>query len=155
MGRPSSYSADLCEQAHNYCLLGATNDELAAVLFDVSAAHHRPTRIAESHPDFGDSRPQDGRVVADARVGGARPLCPRRRLPIAPSRAWSMAAGELRPVTSVDPAIRPNAQACIFWLRNRRRKQWRERIEHEHTISDERLRELEEAGKKARDAYRR
>ena len=29
MGRPSSYSPDLCELAHNYCLLGATNDELA------------------------------------------------------------------------------------------------------------------------------
>jgi hypothetical protein len=28
MGRPSSYP-DLCELAHNYCLLGATNDELA------------------------------------------------------------------------------------------------------------------------------
>jgi hypothetical protein len=28
-GRPSSYSPDLSELAHNYCLLGATNDELA------------------------------------------------------------------------------------------------------------------------------
>ena len=35
MGRPSSYSPDLCELAHNYCLLGATNDELAA-FFGVS-----------------------------------------------------------------------------------------------------------------------
>jgi hypothetical protein len=28
-GRPTSYSSDLCERAHNYCLLGATNDEFA------------------------------------------------------------------------------------------------------------------------------
>ena len=34
-GRPSSYSPDLCELAHNYCLLGATNDELAG-FFDVA-----------------------------------------------------------------------------------------------------------------------
>jgi hypothetical protein len=49
----------------------------------------------------------------------------------------------------------PDTQAAIFWLRNRRRKRWRERIEHEHTISYGRLRELEEAGKRARNAYRR
>jgi hypothetical protein len=40
-------------------------------------------------------------------------------------------------------------------LRNRRRKQWREVIEHEHTVSDEKLRELEEAGIRARNADRR
>jgi hypothetical protein len=28
-GRPASYSSDLCELAHGYCLLGATNDALA------------------------------------------------------------------------------------------------------------------------------
>ncbi len=49
----------------------------------------------------------------------------------------------------------PDRQAAIFWLRNRRREQWREVIEHEHTISDEKLRELEEAGIRARNAYRR
>jgi hypothetical protein len=49
----------------------------------------------------------------------------------------------------------PDTQAAMFWLRNRRRRQWRERIEHEHTVSDDLLRELEEAGKKARNAHRR
>jgi hypothetical protein len=48
-----------------------------------------------------------------------------------------------------------DTQAAIFWLRNRRREQWREVIEHEHTITDEKLRELEEAGIRARNAYRR
>jgi len=28
-GRPSDFHPDMCEQAQNYCLLGATNDELA------------------------------------------------------------------------------------------------------------------------------
>jgi len=48
----------------------------------------------------------------------------------------------------------PDTQAAIFWLRNRRRKQWREVIEHEHTISDEKLRELEEEGIRARNGAR-
>jgi hypothetical protein len=30
LGRSASYSPDLCELAHDDCLLGATNDELAA-----------------------------------------------------------------------------------------------------------------------------
>jgi hypothetical protein len=50
----------------------------------------------------------------------------------------------------------PDTQAAMFWLRNRRRKQWRERIELEHSsVSDENLRELEEAGIRARNAHRR
>jgi hypothetical protein len=29
MGRPTRFHPAMCEEAHNYCLLGATNDELA------------------------------------------------------------------------------------------------------------------------------
>jgi hypothetical protein len=35
MGRPTRFEPEMCEQAHNYCLLGATNDELAG-LFSVA-----------------------------------------------------------------------------------------------------------------------
>ncbi len=28
-GRPALFDPAFCEQAHNYCLLGATNDELS------------------------------------------------------------------------------------------------------------------------------
>ena len=51
MGRPTSFHPDMCEQAHNYCLLGATNDELAE-FFGVS-----PSTIDNwiaGHPDFGE-----------------------------------------------------------------------------------------------------
>jgi DNA-binding HxlR family transcriptional regulator len=43
----------------------------------------------------------------------------------------------------------------MFWLRNRRHKQWREQIELEHSVTDEKLRELEEAGLRARNGARR
>jgi hypothetical protein len=29
MGRPTRFEPEMCRQAHNYCLLGAANDELA------------------------------------------------------------------------------------------------------------------------------
>jgi hypothetical protein len=52
---------------------------------------------------------------------------------------------------------RPETSSTIanVWLRNRRRKQWRELIEFEHSVTDEKLRELEEAGIRARNARRR
>jgi hypothetical protein len=62
MGRPSNYPPDLCELAHNYCLLGATNDVLAE-LFGVS-----PRTIDNwiaGHPEFAEAV-QQGRDVADA-----------------------------------------------------------------------------------------
>jgi hypothetical protein len=40
MGRPTAFHPDLCEQAHNYCLLGATNDELAEFFRRVARQHH-------------------------------------------------------------------------------------------------------------------
>jgi len=64
LGRPTLYDPQLCEQAHNYCLLGATNDELAE-FFNVS-----PSTIDNwiaRHADFGDAV-RRGRVVADSRV---------------------------------------------------------------------------------------
>ena len=60
MGRPSNYPPDLCELAHNYCLLGATNDVLAE-LFGVS-----PRTIDNwiaGHPGFPEAV-QQGRDVA-------------------------------------------------------------------------------------------
>ena len=63
-GRPTAYRREFCELAHNYCLLGATNPELAG-FFDVS-----PRTIDNwiaSHPAFA-AAVREGRVVADARV---------------------------------------------------------------------------------------
>jgi hypothetical protein len=83
IGRPSLFDSELCEQAHNYCLLGATNDQLAE-FFAVSPRTVDYDRTVER---------------------------------------MAVVAGELRPVTSTIhyPA---NVQACIFWLRNRRRQTW-------------------------------
>ena len=119
MGRPSSYSSDLCELAHNYCLLGATNDELAE-FFGVS-----PRTIDNwiaVHPDF-EAAVKSGRIVADARVARglyARAVGYERKI-----EREVILRGELKPITST-VHYPPNVQACIFWLRNRRRRTWRD-----------------------------
>jgi hypothetical protein len=117
IGRPSLFDSELCEQAHNYCLLGATNDQLAE-FFAVSP--RTVDRWIAEHAAFG-AAVRSGRVAADARV--ARGLYDRAVGYDRTVERMAVVAGELRPVTSTIhyPA---NVQACIFWLRNRRRQTW-------------------------------
>jgi hypothetical protein len=44
----------------------------------------------------------------------------------------------------------PDTQACVFWLRNRRSQNWREKVEHEHRDAPGWVAELEAAGERAR-----
>jgi hypothetical protein len=120
MGRPTRFEPEMCAQARNYCLLGATNDELAE-FFDV----HPSTidRWIAERADFRDAVKR-GRVVADARV--ARGLYDRAVGYDRTVERSVIVGGELKPVTST-VHYPPNVQACIFWLRNRRRETWGDR----------------------------
>ena len=75
-GRPIAYKPEYCELAHNYCLLGATNDELAG-FFDVTPRHDR--QLDRQHPRIRRRRVREGRDLADARVARS-PVRPRRGL---------------------------------------------------------------------------
>ncbi len=118
-GRPTDFRPDMCEQAHNYCLLGATNDELAQFL-DVSP--RTIDRWIAERTDFGDAV-HSGRVAADARV--ARAMYGRAIGYDRTVERTVIVAGEPKAITSTIhyPA---NVQAGIFWLRNRRRTTWRD-----------------------------
>jgi hypothetical protein len=94
----------------------------------------------------------DGRDVADADV--AQSLLHKAKGFTRPDVKILQIDGEAQEVP-YNRYFPTDTQAAIFWLRNRRREQWREVIEHEHTITDEKLRELEEAGIRARNVYRR
>jgi hypothetical protein len=95
---------------------------------------------------------QDGRDVADADV--AHSLHQQAKGFTHPDVKILLVEGEAQEIP-YNRYFPPDRQAAIFWLRNRRRKQWREVIEHEHSVTEEKLRELEEAGIRARNAYRR
>jgi hypothetical protein len=119
IGRPTRFEPEMCEQAHNYCLLGATNDELAE-FFDVSPS--TIDRWIAERADFRNAV-RSGRVVADAKV--ARGLYARA---IGYDRTFDRSVvigSEVKPVTST-VHYPPNVQACIFWLRSRRRRTWRD-----------------------------
>ena len=147
-GPAPNYKPDFCPIAYKFCLLGATNDDLAG-LFEVSLA--TIGNWLRRYPAFRKAV-QDGRDVADADV--ALSLHQQAKGFTHPDVKILAIEGEAQEIP-YNRYFPPDRQAAIHWLRNRRRKQWREVIEHEHSVTEEKLRELEEAGIRARNAYRR
>ena len=74
------------------------------------------------HPDF-EAAVKTGRIVADAKV--ARGLYARAVGYDRTVEREIVLRGELKPIAST-VHYPPNVQACIFWLRNRRRRMWRD-----------------------------
>src|SRR5262245_32825166 len=111
-GRPTAFRREFCELARNYCLLGATNAELAR-FFDV--APRTVDNWIASHVAFADAV-REGRVVADARV--ARCLYERavgwratvERTVLHQGKEWTLKRVVQYP---------PDTRACTIWLRNR------------------------------------
>jgi hypothetical protein len=147
-GQPTLYKPEYCGLAHNYCLLGATNEELAA-FFEVT--RRTVDNWIARHPDFAEAV-RTGRVAADARV--ARCLYDR-------AVGWQhtvertvMHCGKARTLTDI-VRYPPDVQACIFWLRNRRPEMWRERPVRSDDGSIDPIAELDAAGERARQEHQR
>ena len=117
IGRPTSYRPEFCELAFNYCLLGATNAELAG-FFEV-APRTIDNWIARI-PEF-TAAVLEGRAMADSRV--ARGLYQRAVGYDSKVQRTVLWRGEERTLTKTVHHP-PDIRACIFWLRNRRPRTW-------------------------------
>lgn len=151
MGKRGPASAFKPEQyglVRRLCMLGGTNEELASVL-EIS-----PSTFSEwmaKFPAF-KAAVREGRAVADASV--AEKLFERAIGYQKPAVHFSSSPdGGAEPIDYTEH-YPPDTRACTFWLRNRRRDLWRERVEHEHHGSAEMLAALEAAGRRARDVRR-
>jgi hypothetical protein len=119
LGRPTAYKPEYCELAHNYCLLGATAEELAG-FFDVTRG--TINNWIATIPEFAMAL-REGRDLADA--GVARKLFTRAMGYDRKVERTVWHRGEERTVSNT-LHYPPDTHACIFWLRNRRRRTWRE-----------------------------
>ena len=142
-GRPTLYRRDLCELARNYCLLGATNADLAG-FFDVT------TRTIDNwiavHPEFATAV-REARAIADAKV--ARCLYERAvgYEHTVERTVWHL--GKERPV-SEKVRLPPDTRACMFWLRNRQPQYWSGRTTAPEADTVDLLALLDAAGERAR-----
>ena len=118
-GRPTDYKSTYDELAHNYCLMGATNEQLADFL---GVSSRTIGNWIANHESFAIAV-HDGRALADAKV--ARSLYGRALGYDRTLKRTTERGGETTTVTS-ELHYPAHAQCCIFWLRNRRRETWRE-----------------------------
>lgn len=121
-GMPTQYDPAFCELATNYCLLGAIDEDLAA-FFEVSVVTLNAWK--KKHPAF--KRALDrGKSQADAKVAAS--LFQR-------ANGYSHKAEKIFLRAEDDKPVRakyiehypPSDTACIFWLKNRRPKDWSDR----------------------------
>lgn len=146
-GRPTLYKPDYARQAHDHCLLGATNAELAAV-FEV--APRTIDNWIASNAEFAQAV-REGRAVADARV--ARCLYERAVGYDRTVERVVLHQGRERVIAST-VHYAPSTGACIFWLRNRRPDLWGSRRPVNQAGGDEYdwVADLDAASERARDA---
>lgn len=123
-GRPTSYKKEYDEQAYKLCLLGATDKEMAD-FFGVSEVTFNAWK--KNHPEFLKSL-KAGKESADANV--AKSLYHRALGYSHPEDKIFNDNGE----PLIIPTIKyypPDTTAAIFWLKNRKPQEWRDKRELE------------------------
>lgn len=128
-GQPTRYRKEFAEQARKLCLLGATDAELAG-FFEVSVATINNWKLA--HKEFLESIKR-GKELADAEIA---------------SKLYHRASGYSHPEVDIrvvdgqivqTPLVKhypPDTPAAIFWLKNRQRGKWRDKVDVDNTSSD-------------------
>jgi len=141
-GPASSFNPDNCKLAYKFCMLGATNEDLARI-FEVAVSI--VGNWLREFPDFKEAV-NKGRAVADADV--AERLFERATGYSCEATRYFQSPDGPQPVKFMKHYA-PDTAACIFWLSNRRRDLWREKIEHEHRMSTDMVAVLDVAGQRA------
>lgn len=126
-GRPTKYEPRFAKMAQTFCQgRGATDVEIAD-LFDVEV--RTVYRWKNEHPEFCQAL-KVGKDVADDRV--ERSLYQRACGFSHPDVHISNFQGDIS-VTPITKHYPPDTTAGIFWLKNRRKKDWRDKIDHTHS----------------------
>ena len=122
-GRPTEYEISYPDLAYKYCLLGATDKQLAEY-FGVCLATLGTWK--NKYPEFLASLKR-GKEVADAKVAEAL----YKKAIGYEHRETKVLSHEGRVTSLVDitKVYPPDTTACIFWLKNRRRGEWRDKVE--------------------------
>ena len=128
MARPSSYDPEFAEQAKKLALLGATDQEVADFFeIDVRTVY----RWKHDYDEFCQAL-KVGKEVADERV--ERSLYQKAIGYEQDEIKIFMPGGTTEPVYAPFRAkIAPDTTAAIFWLKNRRSQDWRDKQDVEHT----------------------
>lgn len=136
MGRPTNYTPEMARQAAKLSELGATDQEVAD-FFDVDV--RTIYRWKHDHDEFCQAL-KTGKAVADDRV--ERSLYQRAIGYEQEEVKIFMPAGAENPVYAPFRAkVAPDTTAAIFWLKNRRAADWRDKqevqVDGQHAVTHE------------------
>jgi hypothetical protein len=129
MGRPSKFKPEYVEQARKLCKLGATDRELAA-FFEVTEKTLNNWKLESD--EFLQAL-KSGKDEADDRV---------ERSLFARAVGYEHDDVDIRVIegqivaTPITKHYPPDTTAAIFWLKNRRKDEWRDKVTNEHTGAD-------------------
>lgn len=143
-GRPSEYDPKMNEMIFNYCLLGATDEEMSRFLEIDYATFQRWKAENQILRDTIKAGKED----ADARVSNSL-YCKAIGYwkEEEETKVVSLGAGRGSEVQTVkiNRYYPPDTRAAEFWLKNRRMKDWRERQTVEISDVTDKAKALEEA----------
>jgi hypothetical protein len=128
-GRPTDYKPEYADQARKLCELGATDIDLAD-FFEVS--DRTIYRWQSNFPEFCQAL-KAGKESADDRV--ERSLYHKAVGYTFDSEKVFQHQGEIIRAKTREH-VAPDTTAAIFWLKNRRKGEWRDKQEVEHDMTD-------------------
>jgi len=128
-GRKSTYKKEYAELAYNYCLLGATDEQLAEFL---GTGETTINKWKKDYKEFREAL-KKGKVEADAKV--ARSLY---------NRALGYSFTEEKTTSSEEGTFKietvkhypADPTSMIFWLKNRQPILWRDKQQVDATINE-------------------
>ncbi len=123
MARPTKYQKAYAEQARKLCMLGYTDDQLSD-FFEVAVSTIQKWKI--DHPEFSDSI-KKGKDISDGNVVDS--LYQRAMGFVAPDVDIRVINDKIVQ-TEITKHYPPDTAAAIFWLKNRQKKMWRDKIDH-------------------------
>lgn len=126
MARPTKFKPEFVEQARKLAELGATDRE-AAEFFEVD--ERTLYRWKHEHAEFCQSL-RVGKETADARVEQS---LYRRALGYSHDEVHITAYEGAVTMTPIIKHYAPDTTAAIFWLKNRKPAEWRDKVETEHS----------------------
>lgn len=162
-GRPTDYTPAIDEQAEKLARLGATDVEIADFF---GKSESTISLWKTKHPTFSEALKR-GKLASDLNVTESlfkraqfheyiEEQAIKVREVVYGESGKKISEIERVEVVEVKKVLPPSDVSMIFWLKNRRREQWRDKVDVEHggkviMSHEERVRRREEALKKKRD----
>lgn len=125
-GPKPKYCHEYNEMAYKFCLLGATEKELAR-LFHVSHDAIEDWKI--QYPNFFEAM-KEGRDIADANVSHSLYRRATGYKTESVKVFYDAKTGKEK-IVRYEENVQPDVGAIVFWLKNRQREHWRDRIDQD------------------------